>query len=134
MPTQTVIFFCLIFSSSLLPRPQTLCDVLCQGVAYMHEGLNEIERKAVETLFNNGAIQVGGSLKPRLTQFVQPMLSDLVVLLLMKRNVKIFLLMCSHVHLQYDQNESSFGEGKMRNVLLEGSFENWKSLTMMEDS
>lgn len=32
--------------------------MLTQGVAYMHEGLTEVERKAVEALFNSGAIQV----------------------------------------------------------------------------
>ena len=37
---------------------QTLCEMLPQGVAYLHEGLSEVERKVVEALFNSGAIQV----------------------------------------------------------------------------
>ncbi|XP_067656314.1 U5 small nuclear ribonucleoprotein 200 kDa helicase-like isoform X1 [Haliotis asinina] len=37
---------------------KTLKETLTNGVAYLHEGLNEIERKVVEQLFNSGAIQV----------------------------------------------------------------------------
>ena len=38
--------------------PQTLMETLSNGVAYLHEGLQEVERKVVEQLFSSGAIQV----------------------------------------------------------------------------
>ncbi len=37
---------------------QTLKETLANGVAYLHEGLSEGERKLVEQLFDAGAIQV----------------------------------------------------------------------------
>lgn len=37
---------------------QTLKETLSNGVAYLHEGLNELERKVVEQLFSTGAVQV----------------------------------------------------------------------------
>lgn len=37
---------------------QTLKETLNNGVGYLHEGLVDIERKAVEHLFSSGAIQV----------------------------------------------------------------------------
>lgn len=38
--------------------PQTLIETLANGVAYLHEGLTDLEKKLVEQLFNNKAIQV----------------------------------------------------------------------------
>ena len=37
---------------------QTLKETISNGVAYLHEGLGEIERKLVEQLFASSAIQV----------------------------------------------------------------------------
>ncbi|KAL5015950.1 hypothetical protein ScPMuIL_005539 [Solemya velum] len=37
---------------------KTLKETLNNGVAYLHEGLNETEKKTVENLFSSGAIQV----------------------------------------------------------------------------
>jgi len=37
---------------------QTLIETLSNGVAYLHEGLLEVERKVVEELFTSGAIQI----------------------------------------------------------------------------
>lgn len=37
---------------------QTLKDTVCNGVAYLHEGLNDADRRIVTKLFNSGAIQV----------------------------------------------------------------------------
>ena len=37
---------------------QTLVETLSNGVAYLHEGLSESERKVVEQLFTSGAVQV----------------------------------------------------------------------------
>ena len=37
---------------------QTLVETLSNGVAYLHEGLTELERKAVEQLYSSGAVQV----------------------------------------------------------------------------
>lgn len=37
---------------------QTLKETLSNGVAYLHEGLNETERKVVDQLFTTGAVQV----------------------------------------------------------------------------
>ena len=37
---------------------QTLIETLSNGVAYLHEGLSELERKVVEQLFTSGAIQL----------------------------------------------------------------------------
>ena len=37
---------------------QTLKETLGNGVAYLHEGLSDLERKLVEQLFESGAIQV----------------------------------------------------------------------------
>ena len=37
---------------------QTLVETLNNGVAYLHEGLSDLERKVVEQLFISGAIQV----------------------------------------------------------------------------
>ena len=37
---------------------QTLVETLSNGVAYLHEGLSEIERKVVEQLYTSGAVQV----------------------------------------------------------------------------
>ena len=37
---------------------QTLKETLSNGVAYLHEGLSDLERKLVEQLFDSGAIQV----------------------------------------------------------------------------
>ena len=37
---------------------QTLVETLSNGVAYLHEGLLDLERKVVEQLFTSGAIQV----------------------------------------------------------------------------
>lgn len=37
---------------------QTLKETLSNGVGYLHEGLADIEKKAVEHLFSSGAIQV----------------------------------------------------------------------------
>ena len=37
---------------------QTLKETLSNGVAYLHEGLSELERKLVEQLYDSGAIQV----------------------------------------------------------------------------
>ena len=37
---------------------QTLKETLSNGVGYLHEGLSDIERKAVENLFSSGAVQV----------------------------------------------------------------------------
>ena len=37
---------------------QTLVETLSNGVAYLHEGLSEIERKAVEQVYSSGAVQV----------------------------------------------------------------------------
>ena len=37
---------------------QTLRETLSNGVAYLHEGLSDLERKLVEQLFDSGAIQV----------------------------------------------------------------------------
>ena len=39
---------------------QTLVETLSNGVAYLHEGLSEIERKVVEQLYTSGAVQVRG--------------------------------------------------------------------------
>ncbi|XP_065175302.1 U5 small nuclear ribonucleoprotein 200 kDa helicase-like [Sycon ciliatum] len=39
-------------------KDKTLHEMIPQGVAYLHEGLSEVERKAIEALFNAGAIQV----------------------------------------------------------------------------
>ena len=39
-------------------RVQTLVETLSNGVAYLHEGLPDVERKVVEQLFTSGAIQV----------------------------------------------------------------------------
>ena len=36
----------------------TLKETLCNGVAYLHEGLNQIDQRIVEQLFESGAIQV----------------------------------------------------------------------------
>ena len=38
--------------------PQTLVETLSNGVAYLHEGLSEKERKVVEQLYASGAVQV----------------------------------------------------------------------------
>ena len=35
-------------------------ETLSNGVAYLHEGLSELERKAVEQLYSSGAVQVRG--------------------------------------------------------------------------
>ena len=40
------------------PYLQTLVETLSNGVAYLHEGLSEVERKIVEQLFSSGAIQI----------------------------------------------------------------------------
>lgn len=37
---------------------QTLLETLSNGVAYLHEGLSDLERKVVEQLFTSGAIQL----------------------------------------------------------------------------
>ena len=37
---------------------QTLIETVSNGVAYLHEGLSDIERKVVEQLFSSGAVQV----------------------------------------------------------------------------
>ncbi|XP_055327556.1 U5 small nuclear ribonucleoprotein 200 kDa helicase-like [Paramacrobiotus metropolitanus] len=37
---------------------KTLCDTLLSGIGYIHEGLEERDRKIVETLFSSSAIQV----------------------------------------------------------------------------
>ena len=37
---------------------QTLVETLSNGVAYLHEGLSDIERKAVEQVYSSGAVQV----------------------------------------------------------------------------
>nr|XP_022344638.1 U5 small nuclear ribonucleoprotein 200 kDa helicase-like [Crassostrea virginica] len=37
---------------------KTLKETLSNGVGYLHEGLSDIERKAVENLFSSGAVQV----------------------------------------------------------------------------
>ena len=37
---------------------QTLKETISNGVAYLHEGLGEVERKLVEQLFASSAIQV----------------------------------------------------------------------------
>lgn len=37
---------------------KTLKETLSNGVAYLHEGLNDLERKIVEQLFSTGAVQV----------------------------------------------------------------------------
>ncbi len=37
---------------------QTLIETLANGVAYLHEGLSDLEKKLVEQLFKSGAIQV----------------------------------------------------------------------------
>lgn len=37
---------------------QTLIETLANGVAYLHEGLSDLERKLVEQLFNSKAVQV----------------------------------------------------------------------------
>lgn len=37
---------------------QTLVETLSNGVAYLHEGLSEIEKKAVEQVYSSGAVQV----------------------------------------------------------------------------
>lgn len=37
---------------------KTLKETLSNGVGYLHEGLGDIEKKAVETLFSSGAVQV----------------------------------------------------------------------------
>ena len=37
---------------------QTLKETLSNGVAYLHEGLPDVERRLLEQLFNSGAIQV----------------------------------------------------------------------------
>lgn len=37
---------------------KTLKETLIQGVAYLHEGLNPVDRKIVEQLYDSGAIQV----------------------------------------------------------------------------
>ena len=42
----------------LLLYTQTLVETLSNGVAYLHEGLTELERKAVEQLYSSGAVQV----------------------------------------------------------------------------
>lgn len=39
-------------------RPQTLKETLSNGVGYLHEGLGDLEKKAVEHLFSSGAVQV----------------------------------------------------------------------------
>ncbi|WAR22369.1 U520-like protein [Mya arenaria] len=39
-------------------QDKTLKETLSNGVAYLHEGLNELERKVVEQLFSTGAVQV----------------------------------------------------------------------------
>lgn len=39
-------------------RDKTLVETLSNGVAYLHEGLSEIERKVVEQLYTSGAVQV----------------------------------------------------------------------------
>ena len=39
-------------------HPQTLVETLSNGVAYLHEGLSDIERKAVEQVYSSGAVQV----------------------------------------------------------------------------
>lgn len=33
-------------------------ETLSNGVAYLHEGLSEIEKKAVEQVYSSGAVQV----------------------------------------------------------------------------
>ena len=37
---------------------QTLVETATNGVAYLHEGLSEVERKVVEQLYTSGAVQV----------------------------------------------------------------------------
>lgn len=37
---------------------QTLVETATNGVAYLHEGLSEVERKVVEQLYGSGAVQV----------------------------------------------------------------------------
>ena len=37
---------------------QTLVETLSNGVAYLHEGLSEMEKKIVQQLFTSGAVQV----------------------------------------------------------------------------
>jgi pre-mRNA-splicing helicase BRR2 len=39
-------------------RDKTLVETLSNGVAYLHEGLSDIERKAVEQVYSSGAVQV----------------------------------------------------------------------------
>ena len=43
------------FSPSLT---QTLVETASNGVAYLHEGLSEVEKKVVEQLYGSGAVQV----------------------------------------------------------------------------
>lgn len=43
---------------SFSPLTQTLLETLSNGVAYLHEGLSDLERKVVEQLFTSGAIQL----------------------------------------------------------------------------
>ena len=37
---------------------QTLVETASNGVAYLHEGLSEVEKKVVEQLYGSGAVQV----------------------------------------------------------------------------
>jgi len=39
-------------------RDKTLVETASNGVAYLHEGLSEMERKVVEQLYASGAVQV----------------------------------------------------------------------------
>jgi len=52
--------FVFFLPCSGLNTPQTLVETLSNGVAYLHEGLSELERKAVEQLYSSGAVQVRG--------------------------------------------------------------------------
>ena len=49
---------CLLTLHVLSLSFQTLKETLSNGVAYLHEGLNDLERKIVEQLFSTGAVQV----------------------------------------------------------------------------
>ncbi|XP_033632749.1 U5 small nuclear ribonucleoprotein 200 kDa helicase-like [Asterias rubens] len=37
---------------------ETLCEMLENGIAYLHEGLSDMEKKVVEQLYTSGAIQI----------------------------------------------------------------------------